>query len=202
MIRISVSDLDGFKFWKDDENADKDALLARLSRTEPPTPAMAAGAAFAKLMEHAKPGELYAEVVDGWTFDFSQMSGDLAIAPVREVKAELPMMTPSGPVTLVGKVDGLIGRVVRDQKLTERWDAERYFDSLQWRAYLVLFDAKAFVYDVFQCKRDEDDRYVTVTEYHPVTFYGYPDIRKDVQRAVDELAAVIVEYFPQLQRAA
>jgi hypothetical protein len=37
-----------------------------------------------------------------------------------------------------------------------------------------------------------------VTEYHSITFYAYPDIRADVQDAVNELAAIIVHHFPGL----
>jgi hypothetical protein len=198
MLRLSVSDLESWRYWKNSEDADLAQLLARLRHEEQPTPAMEAGRAFAKLMEHAKPGDLDIVTVDGWTFDFTLLEGaSFALPRVREIKAEVPFATPSGPVTLVGMVDQLEGRAVHDEKLTERWDAERYFESVQWRAYLVMFDATKFVYDIFQCRRDEDERYVTVTEYHPMTFYAYPDIRDDVQRAVNELAAVIAEYLPE-----
>jgi len=197
VIRISVSDLETWRYWSANEDSTMDELLARLRHEEPPTPAMEAGRAFAKLMEHAKPGALDVETVDGWTFDFTLLDGaSFALPTVREIKAEVPFVTPSGPVTLVGMVDQLDGLIVHDEKLTERWDAERYFDSMQWRAYLVMFGARAFVYDVFQCRRNEDDRHVTITDYQAITFYDYPAIRADVQDAVNELAAVIVRYLP------
>ena len=158
---------------------------------------MEAGRAFAKVMEHARPGELDIVAMDGWTFDFSALDGaSLALPPVREIKAEVTFETPSGPVMLVGMADQLDGRTVRDQKLSERWDAERYLDSLQWRAYLLLFAASQFVYDVFQCRRDEEAKRVTITEYHPLRFYAYPNMRDDVQRAVNDLAAVVATYLP------
>jgi hypothetical protein len=93
-------------------------------------------------------------------------------------------------------VDGLNGTTIHDQKLTERWDAERYLDSLQWRCYLDMFNASTFTYDVFQAKYDRP-KWVTVTEYHPMTFYAYPNLKADVQRAVDELAAVVAEHLPE-----
>lgn len=195
-MRISVSDLETWRYWKADENSDLAGLLARLRHQEPPTPAMEAGKAFAKLMERAKPGELDVVDCDGWTFDFMKLSASFALPRIREIKAEVPFETPSGPVTLVGMADQLDARIVHDEKLTERFDAERYYDSLQWRSYLVLFEAKAFVYDIFQCSRDEERRYVTVTDYQSITFYAYPSIRDDVQRAVNELASVIAEYMP------
>jgi hypothetical protein len=209
VIRLSVSDLETYRYWKDAEDSTLDDLVARLTRKEPPTPQMEAGAAFAKLMEHASGRSLDVEEVDGWVFSFD-LEGEIALAPVRELKAEVVFETPSGPVTLVGKVDGIDGKI-HDQKLTESFDAERYLDSLQWRAYLVMFGAREFVYDVFRAKyerepghTDEDGKYIkgpikqpgeiTITEYHPVSFYAYPNIRADVEAAVRELAEVVVAY--------
>lgn len=195
MIRISVTDLESYRYWKADEDSTLEDLLIRLRHEEPPTPAMRAGRAFARLFEEAGPGLLSVVDVDGWRFDFSRMEGEIALPAVREIKAEMRVDTPAGQVTLVGQTDGLDGTVVHDQKLTERWDAEKYIDSLQWRAYLVMFGATAFVYDVFQARYQE--RHVTVLDYHPMTFYAYPTIRVDVERAVSELAGVIAKHLPE-----
>lgn len=208
MLRISVSDLETYRYWKDDEDGTLDELVARLTKKEPPTPQMQAGNAFAKVMERAKTGSvLDVAAMDGWEFHF-EVETEIALPPVRELKAEVVFDTPSGPVTLVGKVDGIDGEI-HDQKLTEKFDAERYLDSLQWRCYLVMFNAQSFVYDVFRAKyerdkgsTDDEGEYtkgeptgkITVTEYHPVRFYTYPDIRADVQQALNELAAVVVAY--------
>jgi hypothetical protein len=198
LIRLSVSDLESWRYWKDSDDSTMDDLLRRLRHEEPSTPAMEAGHAFAKLLENAKPGDMDVVTSEGWTFDFTHMEGPpFALPRIREIKAEVLFQTSSGPVTLVGMVDQLEGRTVHDEKLTERWDAERYLDSLQWKSYLAMFDAKKFVYDVFLCRRDEDDRYVTVTEYHPMPFYSYPELRDDVQRAVNELASVVATYLPE-----
>jgi hypothetical protein len=117
------------------------------------------------------------------------------------MKFECPMITPSGPVVLVGKVDGFEGVTVRDQKLTERLDAEsKYLDSLQWRAYLMMLGAKIFVYDIFVGNIDEHEDVVTVNEYHPITFYTYPGIDEDVQRAVNELADVVTRYKDEIAK--
>lgn len=211
MIRLSVSDLETWRYWKDNEDSTLDELVARLTKKEPPTPQMAAGAAFAKLMEHAKTGsDLDLVKIDGWEFAFA-LEASIALPPVRELKAEVVYETPSGLVTLVGKVDGIDGKI-HDQKATESFDAERYLDSLQWRAYLDMFKAKEFVYDIFKVKYerergstvvvDGEETYVkgvptgrvTVLEYHPISFFTYPSIHADVQRAVSELAEVIVTY--------
>ena len=213
MIRLSVSDLEAFRYWKASEESTLADLVARLTKKEPPTPQMQAGAALAGLFEHATPRSLDEWSGGGWTFTFMIDDARFILPAAREIKAEEVFETPSGPVTLVGKVDGLDGLLVRDQKLTESFDAERYLDSLQWRAYLVMFGAREFVYDVFKCSydrdpggEDQDGKYVkgpirlppnglvTITEYHPLRFYAYPNMRADVEAAVAELAQVVVDY--------
>ena len=194
MIRLSVSDLETYRYWKANEEADVPTLISRLRHEDPPTPAMEAGRAFASLFEGSTVGDLDVKEVNGWTFDFTALDAEMAVPAVRELKAEVPFETPSGPVTLVGKVDGLDGTTVHDQKLTERWDAERYIDSLQWRAYLVMFGASEFVYDVFSARYA--GRYVNVSAYDRVAFYSYPNIRRDVERAVAELAGVVAQFVP------
>jgi hypothetical protein len=176
-----------------------DDLIARLTHAEQPTPAMEAGRAFAKLMERHPDGPVDDSlVVDGWRFFFDEVDADLSRAALREIKAEKVYATPDGPVTLVAKADGVNGRTVHDQKLTGRWDAEKYLESLQWRAYLDLFDADTFVYDVFVGKVDDRRQTVNVTDYHRLAFYRYPQLGRDVERAVRDLAAVIAEYVPSL----
>jgi len=186
-------------------------LVADLREGKKPTAQMNAGKAFAKLMEHAE-RHLVADplngdgipkaTVDGWDFVF-QADANLQLPPVRELQAEVLFQTPQGPVTLVGHCDSLEGLTVRDQKLTEKWEAERYVDSLQWRAYLVMFDACQFIYDVFVGRYDSKGApSVTVTEYHATSFFTYPGIRDDVQRAVDELAGIFARHLPERLRVA
>lgn len=213
MLRLSVTDLESYRYWKANEDSTLDELVARLTKKDPPTPQMEAGAALAQLFEHATPSSIDAWSARGWSFVFA-LEGDRFVLPAaRELKAEVVFETPSGPVTLVGKVDGLDGLTVFDQKLTETFDAERYLDSLQWRSYLTMFGAKEFVYDVFVGKYDRDpggtdesgvyrkgpirlapNGLVTITDYHRLPFYAYPEMRADVERAVRELAEVVVTY--------
>lgn len=213
-MRLSVSDLESFRYWKAGDDPDPADLIARLKHEAPPTPQMEAGHAFARLFEESRPGDLVTAESEGWSFDFSQLDASISVPPIRELKGEMEIATPYGLVTLVGKVDGLYGKRVHDQKLTERWDAEKYTDSLQWRAYLTMFDAWAFTYDVFLAKYDLGDerpgargfpatsvpppaKWVEVREYHAVTFYAYPEMRRDVERAVCELAGVVAKHIPE-----
>lgn len=212
MLRISVSDLESWRYWKANEDSTLDELVARLTKKDPPTPQMEAGRALAKLFEFATPRSIDSWELDGWAFRFELDGARFTLPAARELKAEVVFATPSGPVTLVGMVDGLDGLIVRDQKLTEKFDPERYLDSLQWRSYLTMFGAREFTYDIFVAKYERErgrtvvvdgeetfvegafTKKVTIREYHPLTFYAYPNMRDDVQRAVNELAEVIVTY--------
>lgn len=191
MIRLSVTHLDGYRYWRDNEDVPLDVLLARLRGTEEPSLAMLAGRAFHSFLEHAPAGDVKSTTVDGFEFIFA-VEQDIALPAVRELKAECLFHTPSGPVTLVGKVDALNGTTVHDYKLTERFDAERYADSYQWRAYLTMFDARSFVYDVFQARYGDDA--ITVYDYHRMTFHAYPGMREDVQREVAALAEIVAKH--------
>jgi len=197
IIHVRVSQLEGLRYWRDQEESILDDLLARLRGDGPETDQMQAGRALAKFFEHADDNAYGEAHVDGWSFSF-EVDAEFTRPAHRELEGSIVIETPSGPVLLTGHCDGLDGRAVRDQKLTERWDAERYLDSLQWRAYLVLFDATSFTYDVFVGRygTGRNQGQVTITEYHPMTFYAYPDMRRDVERAVAELAAIIVRHLP------
>lgn len=214
MIRLSVSDLESYRYWLAQEDSTLDDLLRRLRRQEPPHPRMEAGRAFAQLLEHAEEGEIDGRTVDGWRFVFA-IDEAFNLPTARELKAEDYIVeTPHGPVTLVAQTDGLTGLVVRDQKLTERPDPEKYIDSWQWRAYLTIFKAKKFIYDLFGARFAPDMRElermraendwpngftpcVTVTSYDQVPFYAYPGMEADVRRAVCDVAEVIARHSPE-----
>lgn len=197
MIRLSVTDLDSYLYWRGSEDMEFEELLKRLRGQSEQTDAMLAGRAFHTLLETAEYGEnLSTPTVDGWKFVFA-IEQEIALPPVRELKAEVVLDTPSGPVTLVGKVDSLDGTVVHDYKLTERFEAERYADSYQWRAYLTMFGATRFVYDVFQGRYSDNDQSVTIYDYHRFPLNAYPGMREDVQRAVSGLAEIVAKHVPQ-----
>lgn len=198
MLRISVTDLDGFLYWRESDQ-ELDALIARLKGMEAPTPAMIAGRAFHKMFEESQEVTLDKIEVDGYEFTFA-MDGEIPLPQIRELKGEYVFQTPVGPVTLVGKVDGLTGLTVRDYKLTERFDAEKYADSLQWRSYLMMFEANTFVYDVFVGKYD--DSRITIHEYHTIKFHSYPGMREDVYREVCALAEIVDKHVPEKRKAA
>lgn len=195
-MRLSVGDLESLRYWKDREDQDLAALLKKLRRQEEPSRQMEAGKALARFFEHATEGTKGGAISDGWEFEF-KADVDFKLPAVRELKLEEEFATPYGPALLVGVVDGLDGLTIHDQKLTEYYDAQKYTDSLQWRTYLAMTGAQKFVYDIFVGKYEDHSNYVTIYEYHAIPFYTYPDIRKDVSRAVNELAEIVAMHMPE-----
>lgn len=198
-MRLSVTDLETLRYHKAREDADLDGLLLSLAHVEPPNRKMQAGRAMAKFFEHTKSGNMDSFESEGWKF-FLNFDGYFAVPLVRELKLEHEFQTPSGPVTLVGMVDSLTGITVRDQKLTDTFDFEaKYIDSMQWRAYLVMTGAQKFYYDIFVGKLSEHDNSVSIREYHEVALWRYPGIESDVERAVCELADVVIRYGREIR---
>lgn len=191
-MRISVTDLESWRYWLESEDATMDDLLRRLAHVEPPTRKMQAGRAFAKFIEGAQLGEMVdSAIVDGWTFHFDCYA-KMVKPVVHEMKVESTVLTPHGPVTLVGKVDMLSGIVVRDQKLIEQFEVEgKYTDSLQWRAYLWMLKCQRFDYDIFVGKVEDDTQEVVIRDYHGVSFYTYPELERDVTTAVNMVASIL-----------
>lgn len=193
-MRLSVTELDGFRYWKSAEDMDLDAFLARMRKQEPPSPKMLAGRALHSILEDAQVGEVAVAERDGFSFTF-EADCSLQMLPVREMKGEIGLHTSSGLVTLVGIVDGLDGGIY-DHKLTERFDAENYANSYQWRCYLTMFGAQRFTYNVFE-GREKDINTWVIYGFHPLTFYAYPGMADDVQREVNELAAFVAKHLPE-----
>ena len=199
MIRLSVTDLETWRYWKDKEEGTIEELVQDLRGGKEPTHEMQASRAFHSLLEHVKPGEDLERLThpEGWVFDFN-FDGELCVPPIRELKTERVWRTPSGPVTLVGKVDNICGLTVEDYKLSERFDAERYTDSWQWRAYLAMFKARRFVYRVFQCAYDAQNPYhVRIYELHSFPLDAYPEMLVDLDGVLDELAAFVKAHVPE-----
>lgn len=196
-MRMSVTWLDSYLLYRDEDFMSLTELLARLRGESPPSPSMEAGRALHAFLEHAKPAELTSATHDGWTFDFSGLDAFVMLPLVRELKGTMEVQTPHGLVTLAGVVDGLDHQVI-DYKLTERFDPDRYMDAMQWRTYLQMFDKPRFTYHVFGGDIDADERMVRVKEYHPLTQYRYPGMEADVREVVCELAELLVKRAPDL----
>lgn len=194
-MRLSVTELESYRRYRDIEEVSLDDLLRQLRRQSAPSRPMLAGSAFHKVLENADLSTLEVVEQDGFKFRFA-LDCEITLPVVRELKGEMVLPSPVGPVTLVGIVDGL-DQAIRDYKLSARFDAERYADSYQWRCYLEMFKGHKFTYDVFVGKDGGEDGEWLVYDYHQLPLYRYPGMSKDVQREINEFAVFVSQHLPE-----
>ena len=99
---------------------------------------------------------------------------------------------PDHGIQLVGKAD-VVGRdgAITDYKTQDKGlDVERYFDSLQWRTYLLIFEATRFVYSWWRikpAKRGDKSNYL-LTEHETFEQFAYDGMQADVLEVAADLA--------------
>lgn len=185
-MRLSVTDLDQYLYWLSMDDAGPEWLIDRLTLFEP-SPAMAAGSAFHAALERL-PNSASLLVHEGYQFAF-RCDAEITLPSQRELKIEREIIPG---VMLVGKVDAIDGNRIVDYKLTAHLDVERYADSMQWRAYLTLFETNEFEYSIFEGspERSSDFNYI-IRAHHSLKFYSYPGMSSDVKKCATDLAAFV-----------
>lgn len=206
MIRLRVSDLDQWLRYaypeREEFEVSQEDFLRYLRRESEQTEQMLAGVAFHTLLETAKLGDeidcLYGVEQDGFRFRFN---GDLDLPLPAEREPEVMQSVYStrvGPVLLRGRIDAApMPRFLDDYKLTfGTFDAERYADSYQWRAYLDMKPGVRFRYLVFEASLRGKD--VSIAGVHELVFWSYPEMHRDVCDLVGELAEFVAQHVPSL----
>lgn len=194
-MRVSATDIDAFRRWRDDEEAELEPLLAQLRREMAPSKPMLAGTALHAALEVAEPGEFSRLEALGHTFDL-EIDGEIDLPPIRELKVTAEHVIDGVPVTVVGKVDAVLGRRVDDHKFTSRFDPERFLASFQWRIYLDVFGADTFRWNVFE-GRAIGERHYVIHSLHRLTCYRYPAMRDDIVRELRQFVAFAREHLPE-----
>jgi hypothetical protein len=190
-MRVSVSHLDMYRSWKDDEEYPLEVLVSQFKGEEATEP-MLRGRAFAKAMERAQLGESDALECDGFTFVFE---GEFSIesVPRREVSR---IKTYDG-VEVSCRCDRVIGSMVIDDKTTSNFDAENYMEKFQWRYYLDVFEADKFVWKIWECKEDtKNPRVWRVTNQHDLVQWRYPGMEKDCLDLAREFGEFARKWMP------
>ncbi len=201
-LRVSATDIEALRWYLADDDADLGDLLAQLRRQTAPTEAMMAGTAFHSAIEKASAGEVKTLEAEGYEFDL-RVDAEIDLPSIRETKATKVFAFPGVAVTLVGKVDAIHGKRVDDHKLTGRYDPERFLGSFQWRAYLSIFEADEFRYNIFEAspvewtKIGDGVKRYAVRAFHRLTVCRYPDLEKDVERAVRQFLAFAEVHLPE-----
>lgn len=193
-----VSNVEAFRYWRQNEDAELEPLLKRLRGEDEPSPAMAAGTAFHKALETAQEGEQRVMHANGYTFNI-----DCDIELVLPQTRELRLSKSYGPMTVTGCVDILEGKRIEDHKTTARFDPERYIEGYQWRFYLSIFGANFFRWNIFEMDVDRDDSNAyTVFGFHQLEQFRYPALEDDCADLAMDLYNFAYQHMPELRSTA
>lgn len=188
-----VSEAESFRQWLGNEEADLEALLSRLRGETEPSQAMLAGTAFHALLECASVGDEITDAEQGGFRFVVEVDADIALAPIREVRAN-KLYSPG--ITISGQLDVLDGHRIEDHKTTGRFDPDRYLDGYQWRYYLDIFGADVFRWNVFEMREIEPKVYL-IHQFHRLEQHRYPGLHADCQRLAEDLHGFAAEHMPE-----
>ncbi len=189
-----VSQVESFRKFEQDEEADPQEFIQELLHGFPESPAMRAGTAFHKALELATPGtEVMTLEAMGHTFAFV---GDFEVRlpVIRELRASKTYMVDGRAIVVSGQVDGIEGLRIDDQKTTARFDPDRYLSGYQWRLYLDIFGASHFRWNIFEIGETQEPGFYEVHNQHTLEQFRYPTLGSDCQALVERFARFVREY--------
>lgn len=186
MYRASVSNLDCFRAWEQDDDLTLGWLLQRILGPFEQTPAMRAGEAFHKALETFH-GETDRVMQDGYKFDIL-----CEVELIQPDARELAIAKKYGDLMVSGRIDTIFGATVYDHKTTAQFDPDRLMSGYQWRFYLDILEVERFVWNVF-VMRELDPLHYAITDFHALEQKRYPRLAKDC----DLLAKRYLEFARQ-----
>lgn len=168
-----VSQVDVFRAWEEDPEADMVWLLKALAGGDPAED-MKRGTAFHAALE--KMGECETDKIEsqGFTFVFD---GDFEIPnfPIKETRRNKDY----DGIVVSGQVDAINGAHILDHKAATYFDAERYMQKYAWRYYLDIFNAYRFTWFVWEMQETDEPRSYVVRDLHRLEQFRYPGLERD-----------------------
>lgn len=193
-MRWRVSNVEAFRKWEADEEADLEPFVDELLHGFEPSPAMLAGTAFHKALEDAPTGLTVSTLEAlGHTFTF-RGDFEVRLPVIRELRASKTYMVDGQPIVISGQVDALEGLRIEDHKTTSRFDPDRFMSGYQWRLYLDIFGATAFRWNVFELTELDAPGFYEVRDQHTLEQYRYPAMADDCQALVARFARFVREH--------
>jgi len=207
-VRISATQLDGWRYFLSSD-LPEDEYIEQLRGKREATPAMRRGTAFHRLMEFAAarregsdamfddvrvmPGGRPRITVDNDRYTFRLQDGVELQTWDGETEVRGKRAIPELDIVLTGRADVVGEGYIVDYKTQERaLDIERYYESLQWRVYLLLFEGiDRFIYQWYRVKQaesDTNDYSVTITDAQHFDQYRYGGLAGDVLSVAHEFA--------------
>lgn len=191
MIRVTATMLEAFRRYNTNEFMSFDDLLATLRGKVEPNAAMEFGTAVHALLEF-RPKWEGAMFMAGHEFDTDSIIRAHTWTDqdyLTEVTGHKVYEIDGDIVYLRCMADAVFGRKVVDYKITQSSISDTklqgYQDSMQWKAYLEVFDADEFGYSVQQWKQRDSIWYLEDVQW--VTCTRYEGLQYDVANAVKEL---------------
>lgn len=192
--RIPVTALDQYQYFLDSDMSEQE-FIHSITTKSPPTVAMAVGIAWHSILENWQ-GETADNryYQDGFVFDLSQLNSDdeIIIGEASQREKKQVWQGVDG-VDLVGKFDVITPFAIIDHKLTANFDPERYFNSWQWRAYLMMTGKPKMIYQVFEHTGLNGD-VITIKDYHRLEVLAYDGMTGDVKEIVCDFNALLKKH--------
>ena len=205
-MRYRVSNVEAFRKWEADQDADTDRMVADIRGVSEPSVLMLAGTAFHKCLE-----DVAAAAVDfdslsalGHCFTFAD-DFTVEVTPIRELRASKTWIVDDERITISGQVDAIDGLRIEDHKTTGRFDPERYLEGCQWKLYLSIFGAAHFRWNVFEMQEVDstqlsDGFSPPLAQYeifaqHRLEQFRYPTMEADCAELVGRFARFVRQHI-------
>ena len=196
-----VSNVEAFRQFELDEEADPEQFIDELLHGFAPSAAMQAGTAFHKALEDSPTGLIVSSMeAMGHAFTF-RSDFEVRLPVIRELRASKTYVVDGKPIVISGQVDGIEGLRIDDHKTTSRFDPDRYLTGYQWRLYLDIFGASVFRWNVFELNELELPGHYEVRDQHTLEQYRYPALGADCQALVERFARFVREHVQPLVAA-
>lgn len=190
MITVRASTLDSFRLYLDPDVdfIDTEEIEARLCRGQDdedgaPSEAAALGTAFQDAVNGDYDGEIEFDPAS-----LAAVSLDLGDA-ARECEGSVVLDVDGVPVRVTGHTDYLLGLAMVELKTSSKpIAADKYADSMQWRAYVLIFGVEQITYRQVQLAEDKHG-IVYAKAIDDVTMFAYPALRDDVIACLRALLA-------------
>ena len=200
-MRLSVTTIEAFRQYRDgvtnyngDPYVTQEKLIQRIKKEEEePSVFMLRGTAFHKLM--GNPKKYFKEpdyICSNIRFDksiekaFEYSYKDFPF----EIKTVKPYIINSEKLNVVGVADPLVGNIAIENKT--KWGSPSltdYYDSVQWRFYLELFEAEMVQYQIFLMQ--EKKKIIYLKDFIPLQFTSYPNMSKELTTMLAEFLEFI-----------
>lgn len=193
----TVSNLDLFRVYRDDDDLDLGWILTRIIGPREQTPQMKAGEAFHSALEIAGLGECESLTFGPYRFDFN-CDCTIETTAVKELRVQKQY----GELEVRGRVDSIIGNLIVDYKTTAQFDPDRLLTGYQWRYYLDMMEAQKFRWNVFVLKETDDPLSFAVCDTHVLEQVRYPGLHDDCMKLASDYAQFAREQLlPRMQLA-